>query len=93
MDLKMKTASSEMAQNPIEITLPDGNKLSFEGQVTGYDVAKQIGEGLAKAALAVKIDGEMVDLHRDALLVFDDISDDTDGVIFKAGCNSSASRL
>ena len=45
-------------------TLPDGKALTFDAAVTGYDIAKSIGEGLAKAALAVKIDGEMFDLNR-----------------------------
>ncbi len=61
----MKPANSEALKQPVTITLPDGKQLSFEGPVTGYDVAKQIGAGLAKAALAVKINGEMADLQRE----------------------------
>jgi threonyl-tRNA synthetase len=50
---------------PVAITLPDGKKLSFDGPVTGLDIAKQIGPGLAKAALAVKQDGQLIDLQRE----------------------------
>jgi len=46
----------------VAITLPDGSVRSFSGPVTGLDVAKDIGPGLAKAALAIRIDGEMKDL-------------------------------
>lgn len=48
--------------NPVQITLPDGNVKSFDGPVTGAALAASIGAGLAKAALAVKIDGAMKDL-------------------------------
>ena len=40
------------------ITLPDGSQRSFEQPVTVYDVAADIGPGLAKAALAGKIGEE-----------------------------------
>ncbi len=43
------------------ITLPDGSQRSFEQPVTVYDVAADIGPGLAKAALAGKIGEELVD--------------------------------
>ncbi|MBY0336873.1 MAG: threonine--tRNA ligase [Acetobacteraceae bacterium] len=44
------------------ITLPDGSVRSFEGAVTGTMVAASIGPGLAKAALAMELDGKLVDL-------------------------------
>ncbi|MEE2914961.1 MAG: threonine--tRNA ligase [Pseudomonadota bacterium] len=44
-----------------QITLPDGSSRSFDNPVTVLDVAADIGTGLAKAALAGKVDGEMVD--------------------------------
>ncbi|MCC6284382.1 MAG: threonine--tRNA ligase [Phycisphaerales bacterium] len=44
------------------ITLPDGKTKSFDRPVTGLDVAQSIGAGLAKAALACKVDGETRDL-------------------------------
>ena len=43
------------------ITLPDGTEKSFEQALTVFEVAKSIGSGLAKATLAGKVDGEMVD--------------------------------
>jgi threonyl-tRNA synthetase len=43
------------------ITLPDGSVRSFEQSVTIAQVAASIGSGLAKAALAGKIDGKLVD--------------------------------
>ncbi|MGB3748422.1 MAG: threonine--tRNA ligase [Rhodanobacter sp.] len=45
----------------IEITLPDGSKKPFEHPVTVQDVAASIGAGLAKATLAGKVDGRLVD--------------------------------
>jgi threonyl-tRNA synthetase len=48
----------------ITITLPDGSARTHARGVTGAEVAADIGPGLAKAALAVKIDGEMRDLAR-----------------------------
>ena len=44
-----------------DITLPDGSRRSFDHPVTVYDVAADIGTGLAKAALAGKVNGEIVD--------------------------------
>jgi len=46
------------------ITLPDGSVRQYDGPVSGADIAKSIGAGLAKAALAVKVDGEVRDLGR-----------------------------
>ncbi|MEO8559888.1 MAG: threonine--tRNA ligase, partial [Rhodospirillales bacterium] len=46
----------------IDITLPDGSVRQFDQAVSGRDIAAGIGPGLAKAALAVRIDGEMKDL-------------------------------
>jgi len=45
----------------INITLPDGSQRQFEQPVTVADVAASIGAGLAKAALAGKVDGRLVD--------------------------------
>jgi threonyl-tRNA synthetase len=46
----------------VSITLPDGNVRRFEQPVSGKELAASIGPGLAKAALAIRIDGEMKDL-------------------------------
>jgi len=49
----------------IRITLPDGSIKEFSAPVTVREVAESIGPGLAKAALAGKVDGRLVDLsHR-----------------------------
>src|ERR1035437_2269695 len=45
----------------IQITLPDGSKREFSQPVTVAEVAASIGAGLAKAALAARIDGKVVD--------------------------------
>lgn len=50
--------------SPLRLTLPDGNVKEFPGPVTGADLAMSIGKGLAAAALAIKLDGEMRDLNR-----------------------------
>ncbi|WP_296223341.1 threonine--tRNA ligase [Ralstonia sp. UBA689] len=67
----------------IAITLPDGSRREFPGPVTVAEVAQSIGAGLAKAALAGRVDGRMVDtsytIDRDAKLAI--ITDkDADGV-------------
>jgi len=55
-----------------KITLPDGAVRTFDAPVSIADVAAAIGPGLAKAALAGKIDGQLVDtshrIERDASL-------------------------
>ncbi len=43
------------------ITLPDGSKKQFDKAVTVAEIASSIGAGLAKAALAGKVDGKLVD--------------------------------
>jgi threonyl-tRNA synthetase len=47
------------------ITLPDGSVRSFDGPVTGTAIAQAIGPGLAKAALAMQVDGALMDLSRE----------------------------
>ena len=53
------------------ITLPDGSKRQFDQPVTAYEVAADIGPGLAKAALAARINGDLIDL---SLVIKDDVS-------------------
>ncbi len=48
----------------VVVTLPDGSRRPFDVPPTGADVAASIGPGLAKAAIAVKVDGEVRDLAR-----------------------------
>jgi threonyl-tRNA synthetase len=47
------------------ITLPDGSVRHFDGPVTGTTVAAAIGPGLAKAALAMEVNGQLQDLGRE----------------------------
>jgi threonyl-tRNA synthetase len=44
-----------------QVSLPDGSTRNFAAPVTVADVAASIGAGLAKAALAAKVDGQLVD--------------------------------
>jgi len=56
---------SDTAQQPnqaISISLPDGSVRTFDRAITGAEIAADIGPGLAKAALAVRINGELSDL-------------------------------
>ncbi|MEZ7135911.1 threonine--tRNA ligase [Komagataeibacter sp. SM21] len=46
------------------ITLPDGSVRRFDGAVTGTTVAQSIGAGLARAALAMEVDGKLMDIGR-----------------------------
>ena len=56
------------------ITLPDSSVRRFDAPVTGATVAEAIGPGLARAALAMQLDGKLVDLatpiEHDAKVVF-----------------------
>ena len=45
------------------ITLPDGSQRQFESAVSVLDVAMDIGPGLAKATIAGRVDGELVDAN------------------------------
>lgn len=47
----------------IKVTLPDGSERSLQQGATIFDLAASIGTGLAKAAIAGKIDGNLVDLY------------------------------
>ena len=48
----------------VDITLPDGSQRTYDDPVSGADIARDIGPGLAKAALAIRVDGEIWDLAR-----------------------------
>src|SRR5919197_1070590 len=45
-----------------EVRLPDGSSLELDGGANGADAAAAIGSGLARSALAIKVDGELRDL-------------------------------
>src|ERR1700712_2137782 len=50
------------ASTQITVRLPDGKPLELPAGASGSDAAAAIGPGLAKAALAIRVDGEMRDL-------------------------------
>ncbi|HEY1855065.1 MAG TPA: threonine--tRNA ligase [Solirubrobacterales bacterium] len=52
----------EAATEKVVVTLPDGAPLELEPGATGADAAAAIGPGLARAALAIEVDGELRDL-------------------------------
>ena len=47
------------------ITLPDGSVREFDAVTTGAEIAASIGKSLARDAVALRVDGEMIDLTRD----------------------------
>jgi len=46
------------------IQLPDGSERQFDNAVTGLEVAADIGKGLARDAVAIRVEGELWDLTR-----------------------------
>ena len=63
----------------VHIKLPDGSIKDYDSGTTGFDVAKSISQRLAKEAVAVKVDGKVMDLNRPLpdgapikILTFDD---------------------
>jgi len=48
----------------ISITLPDGSSQDYQEGITGQQIAESISEGLARAAVAVKVDNTLYDLTR-----------------------------
>lgn len=59
------SVSSDNHQKSIQITLPDGSKKTFTAPTTGATIAGSIGEGLLRAALAIRVNGQLWDLSRD----------------------------
>ncbi|MGM5480145.1 MAG: threonine--tRNA ligase [Nanobdellota archaeon] len=49
----------------VELTFPDGSKKQFEDGITGMQVAQDISEGLARQAIAIKLDGVPLDLTQE----------------------------
>jgi threonyl-tRNA synthetase len=47
----------------VNITLPDGSVRQFPGPVTGEELAASISKSLAKAAIAIAVDGKLVDVY------------------------------
>lgn len=66
-------------RDTITITLPDGSTRTYDSGVTGREIAESIGAGLARAALAITVNGEVRDLDQPitesaeiAILTWDD---------------------
>src|SRR5437764_4365002 len=57
-----RRASMRPAMTPLTVKLPDGSDLELADGATGADAATAVGPGLARAALAMKQDGELRDL-------------------------------
>ncbi|MDZ7806658.1 MAG: threonine--tRNA ligase [Gracilimonas sp.] len=53
-----------MADQKITLTLPDGSEREYSSGITGLEVAQSIAAGLARAALSVTVNGEIIDLDR-----------------------------
>ena len=53
------------ANKKVALTLPDGSVREYDGPVTGMTLAKDIGPGLAKAAIVIVVNGEQWDLTRE----------------------------
>jgi threonyl-tRNA synthetase len=72
------------------ITLPDGSQRSFDSAVSVLDVANDIGPGLAKATIAGRIDGQLVDasdmIENDAKLQIITARDDDGLEIIRHSC-------
>src|SRR6185312_15429989 len=58
------TGATTSIRLAMDYELPDGTTLSLDDGATGADAAAAIGAGLARAALAIKVDGELRDLSR-----------------------------
>jgi threonyl-tRNA synthetase len=71
----------------IQVRLPDGKLLSVPAGTTVLSVAEKIGKGLARAALAGRIDGQLVDLrlplHRDVSLQIVTAKDPDGGAVIR----------
>jgi len=58
-------APSEIKSDRLVISLPDGSERTCDAPTSGADIAASIGAGLAKSAVAVRVNGELRDLVRD----------------------------
>jgi len=73
-----------------KVTLPDGSTLEVSDGTTAKQLAQQIGPGLAKAAVAAKVNGQLVDLSRpidgETAVQIITIKDDEGLEIMRHGC-------
>src|SRR5437899_11203058 len=58
----MRPPRAPLASNPMKVFLPDGRELELPDGATGADLAAAVGPGLARAALAIRVGGEVRDL-------------------------------
>src|SRR5437763_15363898 len=61
-EIRQSAAGPGRAASAVAVTLPDGSRREFPQPVTGAELAAAIGPGLAKAAVAIKLDGRPRDL-------------------------------
>ncbi|MEX0719711.1 MAG: threonine--tRNA ligase [Balneolaceae bacterium] len=53
-----------MTEEKITLTLPDNSRREYPSGITGIEVAESISSGLARAALSITVDGEIIELNR-----------------------------
>ncbi len=74
----------------VTVTLPDGSKRQFASPVTAAEVAASIGPGLAKASLAARVDGKLVDMsyviERDASVALVTANDPAGVEVIRHSC-------
>ncbi len=58
------TTTTATTTGTITLTLPDGSARDYDAGTTGQDVAESIAKSLAKAAVAIEVDGKRLDLSR-----------------------------
>ena len=84
MDDRMEHSDNVAGAQPVTITLPDGSTKRYDGPVTGETLAADIGPGLAKAALAMRVNGALCDLYlpiaEDAEVTFITTRDEDDAL-------------
>ncbi len=62
--MKIKNMPESLKIDSIQITLPNGDIRSYPSGVTGETIAKDISEGLARNALAIKVNDQVIELNR-----------------------------
>src|SRR5210317_1059200 len=65
VQLRAVLTAHENTFNMPKITLPDGSERQYDAATSGADIAESIGTGLARAAVAVRVDGDLWDLNRE----------------------------
>src|SRR5210317_171947 len=65
VQLRAVLSAHENTFNMPKITLPDGSERQYDAATSGADIAESIGTGLARAAVAVRVDGDLWDLNRE----------------------------